>query len=118
MRKEDELKTSFITPFGAYCYLRMPEGLKNAGGSFCRMTLAVVKGQLGRNILTYVDDIIVKSDKQEHHIEDLKETFQKFRKASLKLNPENCTAQDLFKCIQQPGEPLQTYFRRIIQCKA
>jgi len=90
MRKEDEPKTSFITPFGTYCYLRMPEGLKNAGGSFSRMTLAVVKGQLGRNILTYVDDIIVKSDKQEHHIEDLKETFQNFRKASLKLNPENC----------------------------
>jgi len=96
MRKEDELKTSFITPFGAYCYLRMPEGLKNAGGSFSRMTLAVVKGQLGRNILTYVDDIIVKSDKQEHHIEDLKETFQNFRKASLKLNP-----RELCLCICQ-----------------
>jgi hypothetical protein len=26
MRKEDEPKTSFITPSGTYCYLRMPEG--------------------------------------------------------------------------------------------
>jgi hypothetical protein len=26
--KEDESKTSFITPSGTYCYLRMPEGLK------------------------------------------------------------------------------------------
>jgi hypothetical protein len=34
MKKEDEPKTSFITPSGTYCYLRMPEGLKNAGGSF------------------------------------------------------------------------------------
>jgi hypothetical protein len=26
--KEDEEKTSFITPFDTYCYLRIPEGLK------------------------------------------------------------------------------------------
>jgi hypothetical protein len=30
MRKEDEEKTSFITSFGNYCFVRMPEGLKNA----------------------------------------------------------------------------------------
>jgi hypothetical protein len=28
MKNEDEPKTSFITPSGTYCYLRMPEGLK------------------------------------------------------------------------------------------
>jgi hypothetical protein len=63
--KEDESKTSFITPGGTYYYLRMPEGLKNAGGSFRRMTAKVVHSQIGRNVLTYVDDIIVKSTKQE-----------------------------------------------------
>jgi hypothetical protein len=56
MKKEDELKTSFITPSGTYCYLRMPEGLKNAGGSFSRMTAKVLHSQIGRNVLTYVDD--------------------------------------------------------------
>jgi hypothetical protein len=30
-KKEDEEKTSFTTPFGTYCYTKMPEGLKNAG---------------------------------------------------------------------------------------
>jgi hypothetical protein len=55
----------------------MPEGLKNAGGSFSRMTARVLHSQIGRNVLTYVDDIIVKSTKQENHIADLK------------LNPEN-----------------------------
>jgi hypothetical protein len=38
MMKDDESKTSLITPSGTYCYLRMSEGLKNAGGSFGRMT--------------------------------------------------------------------------------
>jgi hypothetical protein len=28
VRKEDEEKTSFITPFGTYYLMRMPEGLK------------------------------------------------------------------------------------------
>jgi ribonuclease HI len=90
MKKEDEPKTSFITPSGTYCYLRMPEGLKNAGGSFSRMTAKILHSQIGRNVLTYVDDIIVKSTKQENHIADLQETFANFRQAVLKLNPEKC----------------------------
>jgi hypothetical protein len=88
--KEDEPKTSFITPSGTYCYLRMPEGLNNAGGSFSRMTAKVLHSQIGRNVLTYVDDIIVKSTKQENNITDLQETFANFRQAGLKLNPEKC----------------------------
>jgi L-rhamnose mutarotase len=90
MKKEDEPKTSFITPSGTYCYLRMPEGLKNAGGSFNRMTAKVLHSQIDRNVLTYVDDIIVKNTKQENHIADLQETFANFRQAGLKLNPEKC----------------------------
>jgi hypothetical protein len=72
MKKEDEPKTSFITPSGTYCYLRMPEGLKNAGVSFSRMSAKVLCSQISRNVLTYVDDIIVKSTKQENHIADVK----------------------------------------------
>jgi hypothetical protein len=90
MKKEDEPKTSFITPSGTYCYLRMLEGLKNAGGSFSRMTVKVLHSQIGRNVLTYVDDIIVKSTKQENHIADLQEIFANFKQAALKLNREKC----------------------------
>jgi hypothetical protein len=43
-------------------------------------------------VLTYVDDIIVKSTKQENHIADLQETFANFRQAGLKLNPEKCVS--------------------------
>jgi hypothetical protein len=41
-------------------------------------------------VLTYVDDTIVKSTKQENHIADLQETFANFRRAGLKLNPKKC----------------------------
>ncbi len=37
LKESDCLKTSFITPFGAYCYITMPFGLKNAGATYQRM---------------------------------------------------------------------------------
>jgi hypothetical protein len=67
MKKEDEPKTSFISPSGTYCYLRMPEGLKNAGGSFSRMTAKVLHSQIGRSVLTYVDGIIVLGRRRRRH---------------------------------------------------
>jgi hypothetical protein len=90
LRKEDEEKTSFITPFGTYCYLRMPKGLKNAGPTFRRMTKAILKEQMERNVFTYVDDIVVVRRKKETHLQDLPETFANMRRAQLKLNPEKC----------------------------
>jgi hypothetical protein len=90
LRREDEEKTSFITPFGMYCYMRMPEGLRNAGPTFCRMTKATLKDQVGRNVLSYVDDIVVASKKKASYISDLAETFANMREANLKLNHEKC----------------------------
>jgi hypothetical protein len=74
LRKEDKEKTSFITPFGTYCYLRMPEGFRNAGSTFCRRTKAALKDQVGRNVLSYVEDIIVHT-KKENYISNLAETI-------------------------------------------
>jgi hypothetical protein len=90
MVKEDEEKTSFITPFGTFCFVRMPEGFKNASPTFTRMTGEVFKPQIGRNIQAYVDDIIVKSDDRSNHISDLAKTFANMRRERLKLNLEKC----------------------------
>jgi hypothetical protein len=90
VRKEDEEKTSFITPFGTFCFVRMLEGLKNAGCTFSRMIAIVLHPQIGRNILAYVDDIVVKSIQRKDHISELAETFANMRAANLKLNPEKC----------------------------
>jgi hypothetical protein len=90
VRKEDEEKTSFITPFGTFCFVRMPEGLKNAGCTFSRMIAIVLHPQIRRNILAYVDDIFVKSLQRKDHISDLAETFANLRVVNLKLNPEKC----------------------------
>jgi hypothetical protein len=90
VRKEDEEKTSFITPFGTFCFVRMPEGLKNAGCTFSGMIAIVLHPQLRRNILAYVDDIVVNSVQRRDHISDLVETFANLRAANLRLNLEKC----------------------------
>jgi hypothetical protein len=89
LRKEDEEKTSFITPFGTYYYIRMPKGLKNAGPAFCRMMKAILKEQVERNVFAY-DDVVIVSRKKETQLQDLAETFTNIRRAQLKLNPNKC----------------------------
>jgi hypothetical protein len=88
VRREDEEKTSFITPFRTFCFVRMPEGLKNEGCTCSRMIAIVLHPQLRRNILAYVDDIVVKSIQRRDHINDLAETFANLRAANIRLNPE------------------------------
>jgi hypothetical protein len=90
LRKEDEEKTSFITPFDTYCYLRMSEGLKTVGLMFCKMMKAILNEQMETNVFAYVDDIVVVSRKKETQIQDLAETFANMRRAQLKLNLKKC----------------------------
>jgi hypothetical protein len=90
MKEEDKASTSFITPFSTYCFIKMPEGLKNVGSTFSRLTKRVLESQVGHNIFTYVDDIVVASKNKEHHLADLIETFANMRDARLRLNPEKC----------------------------
>jgi hypothetical protein len=90
LHKEDEEKTSFKMPSDTYCYMRMPEGLRNASPTFCRITKAVLKDQVGRNVFSYIDDIMVASKKKASYITDRTETFANMREAKLKLNPEKC----------------------------
>jgi hypothetical protein len=90
VHREDEEKTSLITQFGTFCFVIMPEGLKSAGCTFSRMIAIVLHPQLQRNILAYVDDIVVKSVQIRDHIIDLAETFANLRAVNLRLNPEKC----------------------------
>ena len=46
--------------------------------------------QIGRNVQVYVDDILVKSQREDHHLEDLKETFDTLCSYNMKLNSRKC----------------------------
>jgi hypothetical protein len=63
MKESDQHATSFITPYGTYCYVTMPFGLKNAGATYQRTMQKCLADQIGHNIHEYVDDIAVMSKK-------------------------------------------------------
>ena len=68
----------------------MPFGLKNTGATYQRLVNQMFKKQIGRNVEVYVDDMLVKSKKEEDHLDDLKETINTLRQYSMKLNPSKC----------------------------
>jgi hypothetical protein len=90
MKEFDQLATSFITPFGMYCYTAMPFGLRNAGATYQRCMNHVFGEHIGRTVEAYVDDIIVKTKKTSDLLSDLEVTFGYLKAKSIKLNPEKC----------------------------
>jgi hypothetical protein len=50
-----------------------------------------LQGQIGQNVNTYVDDVVVKTKQSGTLLDDLKETFANLRHYRMKLNPEKCT---------------------------
>jgi hypothetical protein len=76
MAPEDREKTSFITPWGTFCYKVMPFGLKNAGATYERAMTTLFHDMMHKEIEVYVDDMIAKSDTEEEHIEYLLKLFQ------------------------------------------
>jgi len=90
LAREDEEKTSFITPHGAYCYKSMPFGLKNARATYQRCIQTCLANQWGRNVEAYVDDVVIKTKAPDDFIKDIEEMFISLRRYRWKLNPEKC----------------------------
>jgi hypothetical protein len=91
LKKEDEEKTTFITPYGVFCYQVMPFSLKNAGATYQRMMQNCLGSQIGRNIQVYIDDVVITTRKEESLISDLTEAFDNLNRYKLKLNPTKCS---------------------------
>ena len=68
----------------------MSFGLKNAGATYQRLMNKMFTYQLGRNVQVYVDDMLVKSVRENDHLSDLQETFNTLRLYNMRLNPSKC----------------------------
>lgn len=75
MHEFDKEKTSFMIDRGLYYYQVMPFGLMNVRVAYQRLFNELLKGQIGRNVEVYVDDMLVKTLRIEQHLLDLSETF-------------------------------------------
>jgi hypothetical protein len=80
LKVEDQIRTSFITPFGTFCYTTMPFRLKSAGATYQWGIQWCLHSQIGRNAEAYVDNVVVKTQEEEGLISDPVETFDNLSK--------------------------------------
>ena len=91
MAREDMEKTSFITPWGTYCYKVMPFGLKNARATYQHAVTTLLHDLIHKEVEVYIDDMIMKSKDREEHIPAFQKFFERIQFYKLQLNPKKCT---------------------------
>ncbi|GKB90430.1 reverse transcriptase domain-containing protein [Tanacetum coccineum] len=83
-------KTIFICPFGAYAYRRMPFGLCNAPATFQRCMLAIFHDMTEESVELFMDDFSVFGNSFETCLNNLNKMLQHCKDAHLVLNWEKC----------------------------
>ena len=85
-------KTTFrcLGNVGAYEYVVMPFGLKNASAPYQRAMNAIFHDLIGHSMEVYINDIVVKSKTEEQHLVDHRHTLTRMRTHKLKMNPKKC----------------------------
>jgi hypothetical protein len=89
MSREDEEHTTFITVDELFCYVSMPYGLKNTLPTFMRV-MHKTFGDLIRDLVEYVDDIVVKIKSHASLLDNLGLVFDRLRSTRTKLNLDKC----------------------------
>ena len=80
--------TTFITPFGRYCYRRLPFGISSAPEYFQRRMLSLLEGLDGT--ICVMDDILVFGSTSSEHDTRLKAVLRRLEQAGITLNDNKC----------------------------
>jgi len=86
--ERDREKSAFSVNNGKYEFCRLPFGLKNAPSIFQRAIDDVLRDEIGKSCHVYIDDIIIFSDSEEKHIEDLDRILKKLYQANMRVSLE------------------------------
>jgi len=65
--------------------------LKNTSATYQRLMNRMFAHQIRRNVQVYVEDMLLKSRREDDHLDDLKETFDTLHSYNMKLNSSKCT---------------------------
>jgi hypothetical protein len=87
---DDEEKTTLITSFGIFCYMKMMFELKNEGATYQKGIQIILETQIRRNVEAYIDDMVLKLKKRRDLLDGLKETFDNLHKYKMMFNPKKC----------------------------
>ena len=85
---DSQNKATVVTPWGAWRFLRLAMGLKNAAQSFQRLLMHVLDGI--PNIFIYLDDVLVFDQDEMSHHKTLRLIFSKLKQAGLALGLSKC----------------------------
>ena len=88
LSEESALLTTFITPFGRYCFHRLPFGITSAPEHFQRRMSEILSDIEGTECQT--DDILVHGTTQEEHDQRLHQVLQRLQEKHLTLNLPKC----------------------------
>lgn len=81
---ESALLTTFMTPFGRFCFNRLPFGISSASEHFQRRMSELLEGLEG--VAGSVDDFLIHGKTQEEHDQRLHQVLLRLQKAGLKRN--------------------------------
>jgi hypothetical protein len=87
IHKDDEHKSTFMTPTGTYNSTVMQQGDRNAPATFCRLIQHVMQPFLFKFVMVYLDDIFVYSNTKEDHEDHIRQVCQKLKDFQLWANP-------------------------------
>jgi hypothetical protein len=76
LKREDQLKTAFTTPWGTFMYLRMSFGLMKAGATFQRGVDFAFRDLIEKIIEIYQYDLTVVSKDRKDHLSHLRIVFE------------------------------------------
>ena len=86
LHEESTTLTTFITPFGRYCFTRLPFGINIAPEIFQRKMHVLLEGLEG--VAAYMDDVIVHRKDKATHDRHLQCALERMEQVGLKLNKE------------------------------
>ena len=83
LTKESSRLTTFNTPFGRYCFDRLPFGLHSSGEVFEKR---IEQAFEGLPVAVYFDDLIVAGRTQADHDANLRKLLERAREVNIKFN--------------------------------
>jgi transposase InsO family protein len=86
---EDSRKlTTFLTPFGRFCFNRLPFGISSAPEIFSRAMSRLLCNI--ENVICHMDDILIHGKDRESHDKTLNLVLKRLTEAGLTLNDQKC----------------------------
>ena len=85
---ESQLLTTFITPFGRFCFNKLPFGISSAPEVYQKRMNQILEGLPG--VVSLIDDILIFGQNQEDHDARLRSVLERLQQAGVTLNAEKC----------------------------